>query len=271
MSTFTDQLWPSLTRRMVLSVNLLWPWSLAVGQDVAGNLEHRFEVASIRPTASQADEVYIKNDQAGMRTSNTSLFMLITYACGVQRYQVIGADGWVRDLRWDITAKHEQAEEGLIPAEDQVRQASKDERTRTRLRHLLAERFHLKLRRDLKELPIYSLAIDKEVHKMKAAVSAGGRINVNQNKGSGKLRGEGATTKRLAESLSNIVGRPVVDETGLKGLFGMDVVWSDNSSADEAGPTIFTALREQMGLRLESKKGPVVTYVVERAERPSEN
>ena len=62
------------------------------------------------------------------------------------------------------------------------------------------------------------------------------------------------------------------DETGLDGLYDFEMAWSDNSAADAAaGPTIFSAVREQLGLRLDAKKGPVVTYVIERAEKPSEN
>lgn len=95
-------------------------------------------------------------------------------------------------------------------------------------------------------------------------------MNVNQSNGSGVLRGEGVPLKRLATALSSALGRPVIDETGLTELYSMELKWSDEPAAD-AGPTIFTALREQLGLKLESKKGAVTTYVVERVEKPSEN
>jgi uncharacterized protein (TIGR03435 family) len=78
--------------------------------------------------------------------------------------------------------------------------------------------------------------------------------------------------KNLAGGLSHQLGRPVNDETGLTGLYDFEMGWSDNNATDPtAGPTIFSAIREQLGLRLDAKKGPVVTFVIEQAEKPSEN
>ena len=89
------------------------------------------------------------------------------------------------------------------------------------------------------------------------------------------MRGDGIPAKQLALHLSGMVGRTVLDETGLAEgqLFEVELNWSDSASSGDSssGPSIFTAVREQLGLRLESKKGPVPVYVVESAAKPTEN
>lgn len=81
---------------------------------------------------------------------------------------------------------------------------------------------------------------------------------------------EGAYIKGLTETLSNVLGRPVTNETGLDGPYDYKLEWTPEGS-DAGGPSIFTALTEQLGLRLESKKGPVQVFVIEKIEKPSEN
>ena len=205
-----------------------------------------------------------------MTTRNTSLFSLIVFAYGVQPYQVSAAPDWAREERYDIAAKYDTAEERDIPASDQEGQDTSSERIRARVRNLLAERFQLQLRADTTEHPVYGLVQDRGGHKLRPAPNGGGNMNVNQSNGTGVLNGEGVPLKRLAIALSSALGRPVIDETGLTDLYSMELKWSDDAAAD-AGPSIFTALREQLGLKLESKKGAVTTYVVERVEKPSEN
>ncbi|MBI2687451.1 MAG: TIGR03435 family protein [Acidobacteria bacterium] len=232
---------------------------------------YRFEVASIRPAApGYGSSTSINTNNSRLTTRNASLFSLITFAYRVQSYQVIGAPDWARDDRYDIAAKYDTAEEAGIPASDQKRQETRNDRISARMRNLLAERFQLKLREDTKELPIYGLVEDRGGHKLKPEPQGSGSMNVNQNNGNGTLRGEGVPVNRLATTLSGILGRPVVDETGLTELYAMDLKWS-SEAANESGPSLFTALREQLGLKLESKKGPVTIYIVERVEKPSEN
>ncbi len=242
---------------------LLLPFCIGMGIWNVSQLraqEYKFEVASIHPAAEHGDSTYIKAEPGGLRTSGTSLLELIRYAYRAQFYQITGATGWIRDARFDISAKYDQGEE--------VDQTRKDERIRQSLRQLLAERFQLKLREEMRDLPIYVLKVDKN-HKMKPVDAATGKINVNNN--NGKLLGEAVTMQRLTQSLSGMLGRPVRDETELMGWFDMELNWSSDASAGAASPGFFTALREQLGLKLESRKGPVTTYTILRAEKPSEN
>lgn len=104
---------------------------------------------------------------------------------------------------------------------------------------------------------------------MKLSDNPRGNMNTNQNNSVGSIRGEGVPLRNLANALGGIVRKPVIDETGLEGVFEIALDWND--SPESSGPSIYTALREQLGLRLDAKKGPVTTYVIERAEKPSEN
>ena len=225
----------------------------------------KFEVASIRPSAEQNHNTSIYTGAGGIRTSNTSLHMLITTAYNARSFQILDANGWIQDQRFDINAKiDDDADAGFS-------QKARMERLQVRLRNLLADRFQLKIREETRELPIYALVIDKgSQHKMKISTSGNGSTNTNESNGSGSFRGDGIKMSSLALHLSGTVGRTVLNQTGLADeIFAVDLKWSDGSTGE--GPSVFTAVREQLGLRLESKKGPVAVFVVERAAKPSEN
>lgn len=238
---------------------------LAVVASAQTPTDLKFEVASIRPTAEQGNSVSIYTGAGRIRTTNTSLFTLIANAYDARSFQILEATGWMLDERFDVNAKIEDE------TESDLSQNAKGERLRIRLRNLLADRFQLKIREETRELPIYALVIDKgSQHKMKTSASGNGSTNTNESNGSGSFRGDGIKMSSLALHLSGTVGRTVLDQTGLADeIFAVDLKWSDGSTGE--GPSVFTAVREQLGLRLESKKGPVAVFVVERAAKPSEN
>jgi uncharacterized protein (TIGR03435 family) len=143
------------------------------------------------------------------------------------------------------------------------------------LEALLADRFHLKVHRETKEMPIYALVVAKNAPKLKESpaeaefsMSFGGRgqtIELKVSKG---------TMSRLATQLSNDGGRKVVDMTKLTGNYDYTLSYVDDRRAvapEQDGPSLFTAIQEQLGLRLESQKGPVDVLVVDHADKPSEN
>lgn len=242
--------------------------------------EFTFEVASIKPTGSPGHGTSIWTNETGFRTENTALIALIRFAYNAQDYQVLGAAGWVKDDGWDINAKNEVAEVDKVPLQDRKSQEARTERMRSRVRHMLEERFQLKVRQEEKQLPIYSLTVDKAGLKATAVKEPKGNMSNNRSNSSGSIKAEGITMDRLCQTLGNILERPVVDETGLEGFYDVELKYSLDTSAagkdsapaeDVAGPSIFTALREQAGLRLTGKKGPVATWVVEKVEKPGEN
>lgn len=240
-----------------------------------------FEVASIKvsdPPPERRGGTSVYTTDGGFRAVNIGLINLITMALKAQRYQVSGEPTWVKDAHYDITAKNADAEEKDIPAKDMSRQEAKAARMRARVLHLLQTRFQLALKEETKELPVYALVIDKSGLKVKET-EAKGNVSQNSGNGAGSIKAEGVNLERLAITLASILGRPVINETGLDGTYDFELKYSlDNSSAAQekaleevTGPSIFTALRESAGLRLVGKKGPVQTWVIEKIEHPSEN
>ena len=156
-------------------------------------------------------------------------------------------------------------------------------RQRQRLQAVLRDRFNLALRVETRELPIYVLTVARSGHKLAAPAHPERGQNASVN-GAQQIVGTNATMEALAGLVSMVLGRPVRDETGLDGAYDFKLDWAPDSTqgpaarpgepapAIEPGPgSIFAALTEKLGLRLESKKGPVPVYVVEKIEKPSDN
>jgi uncharacterized protein (TIGR03435 family) len=155
---------------------------------------------------------------------------------------------------------------------------------RQMVQQMLAERFKLAVHWEKKELPVYALVVRKGGPKLTAAKDTSGGTNTSSS--NGKLTARGVTMKKLSQTLTQILGRElgrdVIDKTGLDGRYDLVLTWSpqDNSAAMTtpssdnsiaAGPSIFTALQEQLGLKLESTKGQVQTLVIDHVEQPSAN
>ncbi len=170
------------------------------------------------------------------------------------RDNAISAPDWLNFERYDIAAKYPVG----TPL-DQVR---------VMLQNLLADRFKLKMHRESKELPIYALVAAKNGPKLtESAPGTQGSIGMSNGHLSGKGR---ASLVALADRLSGPVfqlGRPVMDRTGISELYDFSLDW-----APDTEPSLFTALQEQLGLRLEAQKGAVEVIVVDSMERkPSPN
>jgi uncharacterized protein (TIGR03435 family) len=234
--------------------------------------ESVFEVASVKPSQSARESSSIHNEPGGrFEATNTTLAVLIQYALATQAYQVVGGPGWIRDVRFDIQATAGQSDSG-------VKNAERFARIRGRIRRLLEDRFQLQLREEQREMPVYGLEVEKGGARMKPAEPLG-NVNMNGGAAGSTLSGKGMTMPRLAEVLSGIASRPVYDETGLSGAYDLELKYSPDMAAPGAGaeakdssyPSLFTALKEQLGLRLTGKKGTAPVWVVVRAERPGEN
>ncbi len=233
-----------------------------------------FEVASVKPSQGLRDGSSIRNQPGHFETVNTTLAMLIQYALPAQPFQVVGGPGWIRDARFDILANTGQSDS------DVKNQAERIARIRARLRHLLEDRFQLELREEQREMPVYGLGVEPGGVKMKSADPLS-NVNMNGGPAGSTLNGKGVTMQRLADVLSGIVGRPVNDETGINGSYDVDLKYSLEMATQDPGapakepgsayPSLFTALKEQLGLRLTSKKGLGKVWVVVRAEKPGEN
>lgn len=243
-----------------------------------------FEVASIKPADPDARGVRIQfTPGGGLSAMNVRPRQLIELAYDVQSFQISGGPGWLNSQGFDIIAKAPQSPEA--PAKERQMTEAHREQFRQRVQALLGERFQLVIRRDTKEMPVYALVVAKNGPRLKESTGEGTGIRA----GRGEISGDKVAIAMLARILASRVGRPVLDRTGLKGNYDFKLEWTPDlgegsakaggpldkgegaSAADPSGPSIFTALQEQLGLKLESTKGPVEIIVIERAEKPTEN
>jgi uncharacterized protein (TIGR03435 family) len=228
-------------------------------------------VVSIHPAApDQMQTGFGRGPQGGLRTMNTSVMMMVTFAYSVADYQIVGAPGWVSSERYDVTLTPEKADVALGPESNLKEVMASQDRNKQRLQAVLRDRFGLVLRAETHELPVYSLVTAKGGAKL-AVHPAGTPGSSFYSNRPGHVEGTGATISMLTGMLSRDLGHPVNDETGLGGQYDFKLDWTPDSDASGTGPSIFTALTDQLGLRLESKKGPVQVYVIEKVDRPSEN
>jgi uncharacterized protein (TIGR03435 family) len=217
-----------------------------------------FEVASVKPTpANRIGYTSVSPPGAATFTaSNITLKILISMAFGVDSDRIFAKQDWIDSTRFDVIAKAEGGRE--IPGEQ----------LKPMLQQLLTERFKLSVHREMKEYPGYALIVAKDGPKLHA--SEGGPLR--QYILRGRLVGHNVPVEGLAALLRSPTGRAVVDETGIKGNFDIDLTYAPDDAADSTLPSIFTALQEQLGLKLTPKKVPAETLIVDHAERvPTEN
>ncbi len=235
-----------------------------------------FDVAAIHLHEAQPhDHVSITSSprDGHLHATNVSLSTLIWWSFELPESRILGAPGWANTKRFDIEAAAD-------PSIDvQLTGLSSDAGRKVKeamVRALLADRFKLVTHTETRELPIYALIVAKGGPKLGVIQDSGTSIN------RGNDRIEVQTTNSvstLAEQLSMIVGRDVVDKTGIAGRYHLELHWtpddaapsSGNGATADAGPSLFTALEEQLGLKLEPAKGPVQVLVVDHAEMPTAN
>jgi uncharacterized protein (TIGR03435 family) len=225
-----------------------------------------FEVASIRPVPfdAQGRGAPVQVYPGGKLTTNATMRGLLMWAYDVKDYQISEMPQWTRSDSFAIMAS---AGAGENPSQEEMRKM---------LQTLLADRFQLKLRRENKEMAVYLLTVAKNGPKLKQS-PADAHFSMSANVG--KLTGTKLPIARLAQSLSVSVGRPVLDQTGLTGEYDFTLEGSGAGMVPKAGigagddgaPSVFTAIQEQLGLKLDSAKRPVEFLSIEHVEKPSEN
>lgn len=243
----------------------------------------KFEVASIKPANPDAHGSSILTDKVGgLTVENAPIRALITMAYGIRDFQLSGGPGWIGTDRYDVMARPEKAESTQEPPDpgsmtDDQRKV-RDDAWKERVRNLLAERFGLVLHKETREEQVYVLTVAKGGPKLTVVATPEGRQGISGNRG--RTQGFAAPMSMMAMNLSSTVGRPVIDKTGLTEKYDWVLEYDpnvsgaqnqDNAAGEEQRPTIFTALQDQLGLKLESTKGPVDTWVIDKIDRPSEN
>jgi uncharacterized protein (TIGR03435 family) len=224
----------------------------------------KFEVASVKPSRAD-DPAPESNSLSGSLNWNSSLKMLITIAYKLQDYQLVGEPKWVTSEYYRIVAKPPV---GPVPADQKTRM----DQTSERLRSLLIERFQLSTHHETRSLPEYFLVVAKGGPRLKEVVRGDQTFSMRTPPGKIITKG-GATIEFLARILSIRLGSPVIDKTGLSRdqLYDIQLNYAPDESPSDTVPPLFTALQEQLGLKLEAGKGPVDVLVIDHVERPSAN
>jgi uncharacterized protein (TIGR03435 family) len=249
-----------------------------------------FDVASIKLSdpASTGSEIGI-SPGGNFFAKGITVSALIENSYDVRNFQISGAPGWLSTEKYDIVTKNDNAgiSEGDLPKMTTGEREVFWERLLVKVQALLADRFQLKLHRETKDLPVYALVIAPTGSKLQVRTeggTGGPSLSVRRDEtGNSEVVGRRLPLSSLVRVLSRQVGRTVLDKTGLKDDYDFKMTYTpdlalqpefagaDSLPAGGGGPSLFTALREQLGLRLEAQKGPVEVLVIDNIQRPSGN
>jgi len=259
-----------------------------------------FEVTSIKPNHTANPREFIQFPAGRLTATAVTTKTLIQFAYNLQDFQISAGPNWVGANRYDVDAKEDESTARALQNSTPFQRA---DQIRLLLQALLADRFALKLTHQYKEVPTYALVVAKDGPKLSQTTlmepegssaaqgqsPKGPRIGIT---GRGQINGTGVPVNLLAELLSRQLGRRVVDKTGLSGNYDFTLQWTPDEtqpqapSASEgdaarlsssspapasADASLFTALQEQLGLRLESQRGSVDVVVIDHIEEPSPN
>ena len=241
-----------------------------------------FDVASIRQNITSTDghhHIYNDHSESHFRTVNVSLEDLVQYAYGLPKTQILGGTAWFDSTTFDIDAKSDAAVDAQLKGlpDDEARK-----RKMLMVQALLADRFQFKAHQETRELPVYALVVAKGGPAFKPSDANGTTVSITTGSGINRIHVQGSdnTIDLLARELAQQLGRVVVDKTGIDARYDITLRWTPddrpapllNGAPDpSAPPGIFTAIQEQLGLKLESTKGPVPVLVIDHIAMPSDN
>ncbi len=266
------------TRTLLISIVAAIPSASAQPSELS------FEVATVKPNSAGDPGQYYNIRSPSVKVTNRTLRGLILFAYRIQPFLLTGGPAWLDSDHWDIEAK-------ATPS------ASQNDKLQM-LQALLKDRFHLAIHREVKDLPVYNMTLAKgglkiqpikegsclPVDLTKSSVAEPGKVPMDYcgttGSGKGMIEASNGTMAEFAQQVCSAVERTVIDKTGVTGQFRIHLSFaSSGASAPQIGdpspsvedPSIFTALQEQLGLRLDSSKGPVEVLVIDHAEKPSDN
>ena len=227
-----------------------------------------FEVASIRVHSFTSDDRSGPLIAGNRFIRGGNLNQLIMYAWDLKVYQLSGGPGWVTHPSTDTDYYDISA---IAEGSEPLTQS----RARQLLQNLLADRFRLRLHREVKEMPVYALIVGRGGPKFRpSAADATNGIRASVTVQTVASTFTKSRMDDLVRLLSSAADRPVLDQTGLAGFYDFRVEFArDPASAatDSSASSIFTAVQEQLGLKLEPQKGSIEIMVIDHADRPSDN
>lgn len=232
------------------------------GKLAPGEIAQSFEVATIKPNKSDNGKGEFRGAANGLTLKNFSPMMVLKMAFGnLADNRITGAPKWMESDHYDIAGQFEEGKRAAPP--DMFQPA---------LRKLLADRFNLKFHWEPREAAVFDLVVAKGGHKLKQNTDGQGPGGMGRP---GQFTAHGLTMAVFANRLGGNAGRIVVDKTGLTGQYDFELTWTPEigaaPGADPAGPSLFTAIQEQLGLRLEPGKTMLDTMVIDSIDKRSEN
>ena len=240
-----------------------WPLS---AQETSPALQ--FEVATVKPAAPSADgHTHINYPEGGaFSASNITLAALMQWAWGMPKNRILDAPPWFDSTRFDLQAKTDAETDRKIrnlPAGTNA-----DEKRRM-VQAMLVDRFAMKLHEETRTLPAYDLELAKGGSKLQQSKTTGTNVGTGRT----HFNGSGLTSTIIAQQLSELSGRVVIAKTGLPDRYDVRLEWApdDAPAGDTSAPSFFTAVQEQLGLRLVPAKEPVKVLVMDGIETPSAN
>ncbi len=244
-----------------------------------------FEVASVKPNASGDRQSSFQVQPGGrILANNLAVRTLVSFAYQVQEYQVVGGPAWLDGERFDIVARPE----GSLPAAP-ANPGGPPTQIQLMVRRLLSERFSLAVHAETREIPTYQLVLARadgrlgpqirpsnvECVPVSAALPSGQR-RCGFQLAPGSITAVSRTPSQLAGVLTQFVQRPVMDQTGLSGSFDLEMTWTPEAlvSTQDLGPlveqgSLFSAIQEQLGFRLQGRRQTAPVVVVDSVSRPS--
>jgi uncharacterized protein (TIGR03435 family) len=247
-----------------------WGTALVFVTGVCAQESKSIEVASVKPSRNTMADSNLDSVRGRLTATNMTVRELIRLAYGVKDHQIAQAPKWIGSDRFDIAVKSVHTDSKGLEDEKSL------------VRELLADRFQLTTHREAKQMAVYLLVVAKEGPKLKAHNDAGPRAR----RGCGRLVGRRVTADDIATILSRQVDHAVFNRTGLAGEYDFQLDFTPDSgpcraaqdslgaspATDPSGlPSIYTAVQQQLGLKLESSRGPVELLVIDHVEKPSDN
>ena len=228
----------------------------------------QFEVATVKPAAPSADgHTHINYPDGGaFSASNITLAALMQWAYDMPKNRILDAPPWFDATRFDLLAKADAETDKTLrnlPGKES------GEAKRRMVQAMLAERFGMKLHEETRTLPAYDLEVAKGGTKLQPTHDAGKSIGTGRT----HFNGSGLTVALIAQQLSEISGRVVMDKTNLPDRYDLKLEWTpdDAPPSENSAPSFFTAVQEQLGLRLVPAKESARVIVIDQIEQASAN
>ncbi len=241
---------------------------------MAADADPSFEVATIKPTKPDQPGKYFSVRDNRFSTYNTTLADMLSFAYGIHAKQIVGAPAWVQTDKFDIAAQPD------------IEGSPSDKQWKGMMIKLIADRFGLTFHHDKKELSVYAVTVAKGGSKLTPSQGNDSGLPGNFFRNLGQMTNSNSTVEDFARTMqAAVLDRPVIDQTGIPGRFDFTLTWTPDESQfggmgikvpppsekADAPPGLFTAMPEQLGLKLDATKAAVDVFVIDHVQKPSEN